>query len=215
MERIKTITRLYERGVVAIIRTENEDLALKIIDAVKKGGIDMVEITMTVPGALDIIKNVTKHYTNDEVCIGAGTVLDPETARVCILAGAKYIVSPTLNTDTIKLCNRYRIGVIPGVMTVQNAVEALEAGAEVLKLFPSNALGPKILKQYKAPVPQANYLITAGIELTNIKDWIKAGAFAVSISSILTKYAKEGRYDLVTDICQKYIEEVKKARAEL
>jgi 2-dehydro-3-deoxyphosphogluconate aldolase/(4S)-4-hydroxy-2-oxoglutarate aldolase len=212
MERIKMLTRLYERGVVAIIRTNSTELAIKIVDAVKEGGIDVAEITMSVPGALDIIKKVSEHYSNDEMCIGAGTVLDTETARACILAGAKFIVSPNFNAEVVRMCNRYRIGVIPGVMTVQDTIDALETGAEILKFFPANAFGPNILKQFRAPLPQANYVITAGVEVSNINDWIKAGAFAVSISSILTKYAKEGRYDLVTEECRKYIAEVKKAR---
>lgn len=212
MERIKTILRLQEEGVVAVIRAESREQGIKIVDAVKQGGIKMLEITMTVPGAVDIIKEMSEHYKNEDVIIGAGTVLDPETARMCILAGAKYVVSPCLNLETIKLCNRYRVPVMPGVMTVREAVEALEAGAEVLKVFPGNAFGPTIIKAFKGPIPQGNFMPTGGVSLANVKDWIKAGAVAVGTGGDLTKGAKTGDYALVTETAKKFVEAVKEAR---
>lgn len=212
MNRIKTIQQISESGVVAVIRAESKEQGIKIIEAVKKGGIKALEITMTVPGAVDIIKEISKIYKDDDVIIGAGTVLDPETARACILAGAKYIVSPSLNTDTIRLCNRYRIPVMPGTMTIKEAIEALELGAEIIKVFPGSAFGPSIIKAFKGPVPQGNYMPTGGVSLENVKDWINAGAVAVGTGGSLTKGAKTGDYDLVTETARKFVEAVKEAR---
>lgn len=212
MKRLETIKKIVESGVVAVIRAESKEQGIKIVDAVKKGGIKALEITMTVPGAVDIIKELSEIYKNDDVIIGAGTVLDPETARACILAGAKYIVSPSLNPETVKLCNRYRVPVMPGVMTVKEAIEALELGAEVVKVFPGNAFGPSIISAFKGPLPQANFMPTGGVSLDNIKDWIKAGAVAVGTGSDLTKGAKTGDYESVTQTAAKFVEEVKKAR---
>lgn len=212
VKRIETIQRIIEAGVVAVIRAESKEQGIKVIDAVKKGGIKALEITMTVPGAVDIIKEISEIYKDEDVIIGAGTVLDPETARACILAGATYIVSPCLNIETIKLCNRYRIPIMPGIMTVKEAVEALEYGAEILKVFPGNAYGPSIISSFKGPIPQGNFMPTGGVKLDNIKDWIKAGAVAVGTGSDLTKGAKTGNYELVTETAAKFIEEVRKAR---
>ena len=212
MQRIKTIIKLQEEGIVAVIRAESKEQGLKVVEAVKLGGIKMLEVTMTVPGALDIIKELTEHYKNEDVIIGAGTVLDPETARACILVGAKYIVSPSLNLETIKLCNRYRIPIMPGIMTIREAIEALEAGAEILKVFPGNAFGPEIISAYKGPIPQGNYMPTGGVNLSNIKDWIKAGAIAVGTGGDLTKGAKTGDYALVTETAKKFVEAVKEAK---
>ncbi len=213
MRRIETIQKIVESGVVAVIRAESKEQGVKIIEAVKKGGIKALEITMTVPGAIDIIKELSEVYKNEDVIIGAGTVLDPETARACILAGAKYIVSPSLNVETVKLCNRYRIPVMPGIMTVKEAIEALEYGAEIVKVFPGNAFGPSIISAFKGPLPQANFMPTGGVSLDNVKDWIKAGAVAVGTGGDLTKGAKTGDYELVTETARKFVEEVKKARA--
>jgi 2-dehydro-3-deoxyphosphogluconate aldolase/(4S)-4-hydroxy-2-oxoglutarate aldolase len=212
MQRLRTILRLQEEGVVAVIRAESKEQGIKIVDAVKKGGIKMLEVTMTVPGAVDIIKEITEHYKNEDVIIGAGTVLDPETARICILAGAKYIVSPSLNLDTIKLCNRYRIPVMPGAMTVKEAIEGMEAGAEIIKIFPGSAFGPSIIKAFKGPIPQGNFMPTGGVSLSNVKDWIQAGAVAVGTGGQLTKGAKTGDYELVTETAKKFVEVVKEAR---
>lgn len=212
MKRLQTIQQMMESGVVAVIRAESKEQGIKIVDAVKKGGIKALEITMTVPGAVDIIKELSEIYKDEDVIIGAGTVLDPETARLCILAGAKYIVSPSLNPETIKLCNRYRIPVMPGIMTVRDAVEALELGAEILKVFPGNAFGPSIISAFKGPLPQGNFMPTGGVSLDNVKDWIKAGAVAVGIGSDLTKGAKTGDYEAVTKTAEAYVEAVRKAR---
>jgi len=212
MERIKTIMKIADEGVVAVIRAESKEKGLKIVDAIKKGGIKTLEVTMTVPGAVDIIKEITDHYKNEDVLIGAGTVLDPETARACILAGAKYIVSPSINPDTIRLCNRYRITVMPGVMTAKEAIEALELGADIIKVFPGSAFGPDIIKAFKGPIPQGNFMPTGGVSLSNVKDWIKAGAVAVGTGGDLTRGAKTGDYALVTETAAAFVEAIKSAR---
>lgn len=214
MQRIKMIQKLAEEGIVAVIRAESKEQGLKVVEAVKQGGIKMLEVTMTVPGAIDIIKELAEHYKNEDIAIGAGTVLDPETARICILAGARYIVSPSLNLDTVKLCNRYRIPIMPGIMSIRDAIEALEAGAEILKVFPGNAFGPEIISAYKGPVPQGNYMPTGGVNLGNVKDWIKAGAIAVGTGGDLTKGAKTGDYALVTETARQFVEAVREAKTK-
>jgi len=213
VKRIETIKRIMECGVVAVIRAESKEQAGRIIDAVTKGGIKALEITMTVPGAIDMIKELSEMYRGKDVIIGAGTVLDPETARACILAGAEFVVSPYFSEETVKLCNRYRVPVMPGIMTVKEAVEALELGAEIIKVFPGNAYGPSIISSFKGPVPQANFMPTGGVSLENIKDWIKAGAAAVGTGSDLTRGAAAGDYELVAETAAAFVEEVRKARA--
>ena len=214
MKRLEMIKKISDAGIVAVIRATSKEEGIKIVEAVKKGGIRALEITMTVPGAVEIIKELSEIYKDDEdMLIGAGTVLDPETARACILAGAKYIVSPSLNPETVKLCNRYRVAIMPGIMTVKEAVEALELGVEVLKVFPGNAFGPSIISSFKGPLPQANFMPTGGVSLDNVKDWIKAGAIAVGTGGDLTKGAATGNYELVTETAAKFVEAVKKARA--
>ena len=212
MKRLETIKQITDCGVVAVIRAESKEEGMKIVDAVKKGGIKALEITMTVPGAVDIIKELSEVYKNEDVIIGAGTVLDPETARLCILAGAKYIVSPSLNVETVKLCNRYRIPIMPGIMTVKEAIEAMEYGVEIVKVFPGNAFGPSIISAFKGPLPQCNFMPTGGVSLDNAKDWIKAGAVAVGTGGDLTKGAKSGNYELVTETAKKFVDAVKAAR---
>ncbi|GKX31003.1 bifunctional 2-keto-4-hydroxyglutarate aldolase/2-keto-3-deoxy-6-phosphogluconate aldolase [Vallitalea longa] len=215
MKRMETIKKIVDSGVVAVIRAESKEDGMKIIEAVKAGGIKALEITMTVPGAVDIIKELTDLYKDEDVIIGAGTVLDPETARACILAGAEYIVSSSFNADTVKLCNRYRVPVMPGVMTPAEALKALESGVEILKVFPGNAFGPSIIKAFKGPMPQGNYMPTGGVSLENVHEWIEAGAVAVGTGSVLTKGAKTGNYELVTETAKKFINEVKESRKKL
>lgn len=216
MKRLETIKKLSEYGLVAVIRATSKEQGTKIIEAVKEGGVKALEITMTVPGAIEIIKELCEIYKDDaDMVIGAGTVLDPETARACILAGAKFIVSPCLNPETIKLCNRYRIPTMPGVMTVTEAVQALELGTEIIKIFPGNAFGPSIVSSFKGPIPQGNFMPSGGVSLDNVKDWLKAGAVAVSTGSDLTKGANTGDYKLITETAAKFVDVVEKSRLEL
>ncbi|MCQ1529396.1 bifunctional 4-hydroxy-2-oxoglutarate aldolase/2-dehydro-3-deoxy-phosphogluconate aldolase [Lutispora saccharofermentans] len=210
MRRIETIRKIADLGIVAVVRTESKEQGIKIVDAIKNGGIKAIEITMTVPGALDIINEISETYKNEDILIGAGTVLDPESARACMLAGAQYIISPNLNIETLKICNRYRIPSFPGVMTVKEALEAMEYGAEILKLFPGSAFGPSIIKAFKGPLPYANFMPTGGVDIDNVKDWFEAGAVAIATGSNLTKGAKSGNYELVTETAKKFVEEVAK-----
>lgn len=212
MKRSEIIKNIVDIGVVAVIRAESKEAAIKIIEAVKRGGIKSIEITMTVPGAIDIINELSETYRGEDVLIGAGTVLDPETARACILAGAEFVVSPCLSIDTIKMCNRYGVAVIPGVMTVTEIVQALEYGVEILKVFPGNAYGPSIISSFKAPIPQADFMPTGGVNLDNVDKWIKAGAIAVGTGSDLTKGAKTGNYEEITKVAVAFVEKVREAR---
>jgi 2-dehydro-3-deoxyphosphogluconate aldolase/(4S)-4-hydroxy-2-oxoglutarate aldolase len=211
---MKIIQELTASGVVAVIRAASADDAIKMIEAVKEGGVRAIEITMTVPGAVDLIKDLTETYKGTDVIIGAGTVLDSETARACILAGAAYIVSPGFDKETVELCNLYRVPMMPGVMTVTEVMEALKSGVEIVKVFPGSAFGPGIIKAFKGPLPQGNYMPTGGVSLDNVKDWIKAGAVAVGVGGDLTGDAKTGRYDLVTEKAKAFIEAVREAREE-
>lgn len=215
MSKVDDLKRIEETGIVAVVRAENAEKALKITEAVKAGGIDAIEITMTVPGAVDVIKQLTDEYSRDEILIGAGSVLDAETARACILAGAEYIVSPSLDEETIAMCNRYQKAVMPGAMSVTEVVKAMKFGADIVKVFPATLFGPKIIKAVKGPLPQAPLMPTGGVSLDNVKDWIKAGSLAVGVGSSLSKGAKTGDYDQVTETAKEFIRLIKEARAEM
>ena len=215
MSKIEDLKRIEETGIVAVVRAENAEKALKITEAVKKGGIDAIEITMTVPGAVDVIKKLTDEYSRDEILIGAGSVLDAETARSCILAGAEYIVSPSLDKETIQMANRYQKIVMPGAMSVTEVVKAMKYGADVVKIFPATLFGPKIVGAVKGPLPQAPLMPTGGVSLDNVKDWIKAGSTAVGVGSALSKGAENGNYDKVTENAKEFIRLIKEARAEM
>ena len=208
------LSRICESGLVAIVRAESAEQAIKIADALAAGGAAAIEITLTVPGAINVIQELSARYRSGEILIGAGTVLDPETARTAILAGARYIVAPCLNRETVKLCNRYRVACMPGAMTIKETVEALEAGADMIKIFPGELFGPAIIKAFKGPIPHAPLMPTGGVSLENVADWIKAGSAAVGVGSMLTAGAKKGDYDSITNIAGQLIEKIKEARAE-
>lgn len=175
------INKITESGLVVVVRANNSDEAKKITEACLKGGAAAIEITYTVPDASKVIEELAKAYTSDEIVIGAGTVLDPETARIAILSGAQYIVSPSLNEDTLKLCNRYQIPCMPGVMSIEGVIKSMELGADIIKVFPGEAFGPKIIRAINGPLPQANLMPTGGVNVDNVYDWIKAGAVAVGV----------------------------------
>lgn len=212
MEKSKVLSALEECGVIAVIRAENDEKAQKIIDACVQGGIRGIVVTYTVPGATQIISNLAKKYANTQVIIGAGTVLDGETARQAILAGANFVVSPYLNTDMVKTCNRYQVAVMAGAMTVKEAAECMEAGADIVKIFPGNLFGPKVIKSFLGPLPQLKMMPTGGVNKDNCAEWIKAGACAVGAGSDLTAGAKTGDYESITRIAKEMIAAVKAAR---
>jgi 2-dehydro-3-deoxyphosphogluconate aldolase/(4S)-4-hydroxy-2-oxoglutarate aldolase len=214
MAKEQIITRIRECGVVAVVRAESTEQAVKITDACIEGGVAAIEITFTVPRAHNVIADLRKRYTDDQIILGAGTVLDPETARIAILEGASYIVAPSFNIETVRLCNRYRIACMPGCMTIREVVEAMEAGADIVKVFPGDAFGPNIIKAIKGPIPQAELMPTGGVSIENAAEWIKNGAVAVGTGGQLTAGAKTGDYKAVTEAAKKFIAAVKAARVK-
>lgn len=211
----EVLFHIRESGLVAVVRAESAEQAEKIADALVAGGTAAIEITFTVPGAVDVIKALAAQYQSGEMIIGAGTVLDAETARAAILAGAQYVVSPCLNVEMVKLCNRYRVACMPGAMTLKETVEALEAGADVVKIFPGELFGPAIIKAIKGPLPYAPLMPTGGVSLDNAAEWIRAGSVAVGVGSTLTAGAKTGDYAAITNTAKQFIERIKEARTAL
>ena len=208
------IRQIAEIGVVPVVRAESAEQALQVVDAIKEGGVPVLEITMTVPGAVKVIEQVADKH-GDSVLVGAGTVLDPETARACILAGARFVVSPALNVGTIELCRRYSIPVLPGALTPTEVVTAWQAGADVVKVFPCGAMGgASYLKSLKAPLPQIEMIPTGGVSLKTAADFIAAGALALGVGADLvdTKAIKAGEPGKVTDAARAYVQAVKTAR---
>ena len=215
MRKEQVLSRMKEECLVAVIRAKNRGQGEKVVEAVIEGGIHFIEITMTMDegNPIEFLAAMAEKYRNDDrIVIGAGTVLDPETARAVILAGANYVVSPGLNLDTIKLCNRYRVPMLPGVMTPTEAITALEAGCDVIKLFPGNILGPAAISSFKGPLPQGEFMPSGGVDVDNVDKWIKAGAYAVGTGSSLTKGAKTGDFAAVTAKAKEFAEAVKAAR---
>jgi len=209
--------QILETGLIPVIRADSSDIAMRAVDAIRQGGISVLEITMTVPGAIRIIEDVTRRFGDDAI-VGAGTVLDSETARACILAGAQFIVSPALDLDTIACCRRYSIPVMPGAMTPSEVVTAWKAGADLVKIFPAHALGgPSYLKALKAPLPQVELIPTGGVSLKNASDFIKAGAAALGVGTDLVDTAalRSGEDQVITTRAKQFIGIVKTAREEL
>ncbi|MDI3534341.1 MAG: 2-dehydro-3-deoxyphosphogluconate aldolase / (4S)-4-hydroxy-2-oxoglutarate aldolase [Thermosediminibacterales bacterium] len=212
----ENLKRILESGIIAVVRAKSPEQSLKIAGACKEGGITSIEITMTVPGAIDVIKQVASTYPKDQILVGAGTVLDAETARAAMLAGAEYIVSPHLNQEVVKICNRYQKICMPGAMSIKEIIEAMEAGADVVKLFPGSMFGPKAIKAIKGPLPQAELVPTGGVSLNNVEEWIKAGAAAVGVGGDLTKEAiQKNDYSIITQKARQFVEKIKKARQKL
>ncbi|MFS0645881.1 bifunctional 2-keto-4-hydroxyglutarate aldolase/2-keto-3-deoxy-6-phosphogluconate aldolase [Siminovitchia sp. 179-K 8D1 HS] len=213
MRKREILRNIEESGLVAVVRADNADQAKRITEAAMKGGVAAIEITYTVPGATEVIKELGTEF-GDDLIVGAGTVLDAETARIAILAGAKYVVSPYLEEDTARLCNRYQIPYMPGVMTIKDVVRGLECGAEVLKVFPGELMGPKVIKAIKGPIPQANLMPTGGVSIDNVADWIRAGAVAVGAGGSLIGKPDVDGYDKITETAKQFIEQIKMARNE-
>jgi len=213
MKKFKILNKLTESGVVAVIRAENEEQALKISKACLAGGVKGIELTFTVPGADRVIRTLAEKF-GDQMLIGAGTVLDSETARIAILAGANYIISPGFDPETAKLCNRYQIPYMPGCMTITEMIKAMEAGCDIVKLFPGSALEPKFVKAVKGPLPQVNIMPTGGVNIDNVDQWIRAGCVAVGVGGDLTGPAKTGDYAGVTELAKQFVVKVASARGE-
>jgi 2-dehydro-3-deoxyphosphogluconate aldolase / (4S)-4-hydroxy-2-oxoglutarate aldolase len=212
LKKLKTLQSIVDSGLVAAIRTETLDESIEVAGACHQAGVGAIEITFTVPGAEGAIRELARQFPNQEFVLGAGTVLDPETARIAILAGAHYIVSPSLNEATVRLCNRYQIPCIPGAMTVEEVCRAMECGADIVKLFPGELFGPSAIQAIRGPLPQANLLPTGGVSLQNVSEWINAGAVAVAVGGALTRALKSGGKNAVTDTAREFIEKIRAAR---
>jgi 2-dehydro-3-deoxyphosphogluconate aldolase/(4S)-4-hydroxy-2-oxoglutarate aldolase len=213
MRKDEIVARLREIGLVPVLRAESEEQALGIAAAIAEGGVTVLEVTMTVPGAIRVMTRLTKE--RPDLLIGAGTVLDPETARMCMLEGAQFVVSPALNLKTIEMCQRYSIPVLPGALTPTEVVTAWQAGADVIKVFPASALGgAKYLKSLKAPLPQVELIPTGGVSLATAREFLEAGAFALGVGADLvdTKAMAAGQPEKITESAKKYLEIVREFR---
>ncbi len=213
MQKWKLIDRIVECGLVAVVRTDAPATAAKIADACIEGGVVALEITFTVPGAATVIAELSKRFSKGEILLGAGTVLDPETARVAMLSGAQYIISPSVNPETARLCNRYQVPYMPGVATPTEVVQAMECGCDIIKVFPGESLGPTFVKAVKAPLPQAQLMPTGGVSVKNVAEWVKAGAVAVGVGGNLIAGAKTGDFASISTLARQFLEEIRKARA--
>lgn len=207
------IQRLEEGGVVAVVRMREASGLVQVAEALSDGGIRAIEFTMTTPGALRLIEEVSSRY-GERVVWGAGTVLDPETCRAAILAGARFIVAPTLNREVIEVCRRYSVIAVPGAFTPTEILTAWEWGADIVKVFPATALGPRYFRDVAAPLPQVKMLPTGGVNLENTGDFIRAGAVAVAVGSNLVRPddVAAGRFAALTERAAQYVAAVREAR---
>jgi len=214
MEKLDTLHKILESGVVAIMRAKSSDQLLAAADAIREGGVNVIEVTMTTPGALDVISRAVSKY-DESVVFGAGSVLDPESARASILAGAQFIVCPTLSVATIELCKRYAIPVMPGAYTPTEALVAWQAGADVVKIFPADIGGPAYIKAIKAPLPQIRLAPVGGVSLENTADFIRAGSACVGVgSSLVNQKLLDGKdFATLTELARRFRAEVEKGRA--
>src|SRR5271165_3817668 len=211
-EILAAITRI---GIVPIVRTDSAEGAIKAIEAMYRGGIRAAEITMTVPGAIKALEKLADQF-GDKIVLGAGTVLDPETARICMLAGAQFFVTPTLRQSTIEMAKRYSKVICAGALTPTEVLTAWEAGADVVKVFPANSLGgPKYIKALKGPLPHIQMIPTGGVNLETAGEFLKAGACAIAVGGELVdgKSIAEGRFDVIEERARQYLAAVAKARA--
>lgn len=215
-DKLEILNRILDCGIIAVIRAPDIERGYNLAEAARKGGITAIEIAMTVPGALEVIRELVARYPGNEVIIGAGTVLDPETARLTILSGADYIISPHFNPEVVRMCHRYRKVCIPGAMSVKEVVEVLESGADAIKIFPASLFGPQIIKAIREPLPQAKLVPTGGVNLDNVAEWFEAGAAAVAVGGELTKEAlAKNDYGLLEQKAKEFILRIKEVRKKL
>ncbi|MFL5342556.1 MAG: bifunctional 4-hydroxy-2-oxoglutarate aldolase/2-dehydro-3-deoxy-phosphogluconate aldolase [Gemmataceae bacterium] len=215
MNRSAQLQRVLDCGIVAVVRSPDSHRLVDVATALAAGGVTVMEITFTVPNALDVIRQVRQHL-GEGVLLGAGTVLDAETARAALLAGAEFIVAPTLNLDVIRLCRRYDKIVMPGAFTPTEILTAWEAGADVVKVFPADVGGPAYFKALRGPLPQIRLMPTGGVDLTTAADFLKAGACCLGVGGQLVepKAVAAGDYDRLRDLARQYIDIVQKTRAQ-
>lgn len=215
MNKQQIVEQIETLGLVPVVRAASADEAMRVIDAIKEGGVSVLEITMTVPGAVKVIEEVAARY-GEEATVGAGTVLDPETARACILAGAQFVVSPALNLETIALCRRYSVAVMPGALTPTEVVTAWQAGADLVKIFPCGSMGgASYIKNLKGPLPHIKFIPTGGVSLKTAADFIKAGSSALGVGTDLVdvKAIRAGDARVVTERAKQFTEIIREARA--
>jgi 2-dehydro-3-deoxyphosphogluconate aldolase/(4S)-4-hydroxy-2-oxoglutarate aldolase len=215
MNKIEVIQKIKDIGVIPVVRASSAEEAIKVVEAIKAAGLPILEITMTVPRAVQLIETLAARY-GDEAIVGAGTVLDPETARSCIRAGAQFVVSPALNLETIACCRKHQVAVMPGALTPTEIVQAWNAGADLVKVFPSGAMGgATYIKSLKAPLPQIELVPTGGVTLATAASFIEAGAAALGVGADLvdTKAIRAGEPEKVTQAARAYIEAVRQARS--
>ncbi|EOH86131.1 bifunctional 2-keto-4-hydroxyglutarate aldolase/2-keto-3-deoxy-6-phosphogluconate aldolase [Enterococcus villorum] len=213
MKKVHRLKQLERAGVIAVVRGTNKEQAIKVSRAVIEGGMTGIELTFTVPNAEQAIQELVATYQKHaDVVIGAGTVLDAMTARLAIMAGAEFIVSPCFDLETAKICNLYQIPYLPGCMSINEMKEALKAGVDIIKLFPGSAFGPSIVQAFKAPLPQLNIMPTGGVSLENMGQWFDAGVVAVGVGGNLIAPAEKGNFEEVTRIAKQYIKKMQVIR---
>src|SRR5262245_49722181 len=216
MSKESQLRQVLDGGIVAVVRSPDSAQLVEVARALADGGVSVVEITMTVPGALDVLRNV-REALGDRVLLGAGTVLDAETARAVLLAGAEYVVAPTFNLDVIRLCNRYDKLVMPGAFTPTEILAAWEAGADIVKVFPADVVGPAFFKALRGPLPQVRLMPTGGVDLSTAAAFLKAGACCLGVGGQLVepRAVAEGNFDRIRDLARQYVTLVKQTRSEM
>ena len=217
MTKQQTLSFITDIGIVPVVRTATAEGAIKAIEAIYRGGVRAAEITMTVPGAIRALEKVADQF-GDKIVLGAGTVLDPETARACMLAGAEFFVTPSLKISTIEMVKRYSKVICPGALTPTEVLTAWDAGADIVKIFPcGNVGGPKYIKALRGPFPHIEMIPTGGVNLETAGEFLKAGACAVAVGGELVdaKTIKEGRFDIIEERTRQYLAVIAKARAEM
>jgi 2-dehydro-3-deoxyphosphogluconate aldolase/(4S)-4-hydroxy-2-oxoglutarate aldolase len=215
MSRETTLKRILDGGIIAVVRAESGERLARVVEALAEGGVTAAEITFTVPDAVEVIRTV-RQALGDRVVLGAGTVLDPETARAALLAGAEYIVAPTVNLDVIRLCRRYDKAVMPGAFTPTEVLAAWEAGADVVKIFPAEVGGPGYLKALRGPLPQVRLMPTGGVDLTTAEAFLKAGACCLGVGGSLVdaKAVAAGDFGRLRELASQYAAIVRRHRGE-
>jgi len=217
MTKEQILSGITEIGIVPVVRTSSAESAIKAIDAIYRGGIRAAEITMTVPGALRALEKVADQF-GDKLVLGAGTVLDTETARACMLAGAEFLVAPGLKLSVIEIAKRYSKVICPGALTPTEVLAAWEAGSDIVKIFPcGNVGGPKYIKALRGPFPHIEMIPTGGVNLETAGEFLKAGACAVAVGGELVdaKIIREGRYDVIEERARQYLAVIARARADM
>ncbi len=207
------LRQVLDCGIVAVVRAPDSGRLVEVVRALAEGGVTVVEITMTVPDALAVVREVRREL-GDRVLLGAGTILDPETARAALLAGAEYLVAPTVNLDVIRLCRRYDKLVMPGALTPTEILAAWEAGADIVKVFPAEVVGPAFFKAMRGPLPQVRLMPTGGVDLTTAADFLRAGACCLGLGSQLVepRAVAEADFERIRSLARQYVEVVRRAR---